>query len=291
MHELPVNSNGAGLLAAFMYYKENEGINSIIMQDNTMRADYTVANMAGLDISIVPSYSNTNMIMDPEQLEDECKHAASTKKSRKSIVLITPIGGYLAPEVIECIKIARKYYFPVVIDAAHSHYTLGEIDFDIAVYSFYATKSIPLGEGGLITTPHNYVKEWINRFLIYDRFDHKLQVGNNFRMDEPKAKVLHYLLNDADVFYSLVVDRAEITKKYKQACDKSKIKYISTPMYNGYKFIILKDIDFGKYNTSLVFDRTLSGSKIEHSCPCTYNTMTEEDIENVCNIIRDNANV
>ena len=48
---------------------------------------------------------------------------------------------------------------------------------DAGVYSFYATKAIPVGEGGIVVTNDAKIGEMIIDFSIYDRFDQKVKNG------------------------------------------------------------------------------------------------------------------
>jgi dTDP-4-amino-4,6-dideoxygalactose transaminase len=41
---------------------------------------------------------------------------------------------------------------------------------DAGVYSFYATKAIPAGEGGIVVTNDNEIGDMVASYSIYDRF-------------------------------------------------------------------------------------------------------------------------
>ena len=71
-------------------------------------------------------------------------------------IMIVHIAG-LPAEMDEIMAIARKHAIPVVEDAAHAFpslyrgRTIGTIS-DITVFSFYATKTLATGDGGMLTT-------------------------------------------------------------------------------------------------------------------------------------------
>jgi len=72
----------------------------------------------------------------------------------------------------EIMDIARRYNIHVVEDAAHALPTfyrgrmIGTIG-DITCFSFYATKTITTGEGGMITTENNEMAERIKRLRLH----------------------------------------------------------------------------------------------------------------------------
>lgn len=73
-----------------------------------------------------------------------------------------------ACDMDEILSIARRYRLHIIEDAAHSFPAsykgrlIGAIG-DITAFSFYATKTITTGEGGMITTEND---EWANRMKI-----------------------------------------------------------------------------------------------------------------------------
>ncbi len=99
--------------------------------------------------------------MDINQIEQKI-----TPKT-KAIVPVHMAG--LPCDMEQIIKIARKYNLKVIEDAAHAlpsmlnNTLIGNHDSDAIVYSFYATKTITTGEGGMIVTRN---KEIANRCRI-----------------------------------------------------------------------------------------------------------------------------
>lgn len=87
---------------------------------------------------------------------DPAKIEAAISTRTKAIVPVHFAG--LACDMDAILSIARRYGLMVVEDAAHSLPTLyrgkmiGTLDSDVTVFSFYATKTITTGEGGMIVT-------------------------------------------------------------------------------------------------------------------------------------------
>lgn len=99
-----------------------------------------------------PVFADVNLDdwnINPEKIEEKI-----TKKTK----VILPVHLHGRPCNMEAImKIAKKYGLKVVEDAAHAAETryhgqkVGSIG-DITVFSFYVTKNIATGEGGMVTT-------------------------------------------------------------------------------------------------------------------------------------------
>lgn len=101
--------------------------------------------------------------VDPESLNirPDLIEAAVTKKT-KAIIPVHIAG--VAADLDPILEIARRHHLAVVEDAAHSFPTrykgrmIGQIG-DFTCFSFYATKTITTGEGGMITTNDDALAE------------------------------------------------------------------------------------------------------------------------------------
>lgn len=145
---IAVNSATAGLHLAL----EAIGISSgdeVITTPYTFTATAEVIRYLGAHPVFVDIDPNTFNI-DPNKIE-----AAITPKT-KAIIPVHFAG--LACEMENILTVARKYQLKVVEDAAHALPTyyrgqlIGSLESDVTVFSFYATKTITTGEGGMIVT-------------------------------------------------------------------------------------------------------------------------------------------
>jgi perosamine synthetase len=104
---------------------------------------------------------------------------------------IMPVHLYgLSAEMDHLREIAAEYDVPIVEDAAQAHgagyhdETAGSMG-DAACFSFYPTKNMTTGEGGMITTNDEDVADAARRFINHGRsqsgYEH-VEVGHNFRM-------------------------------------------------------------------------------------------------------------
>lgn len=145
---IAVNSATAGLHIAL----EAVGIScgdEVITTPYTFTATAEVIRYLGAHPVFVDIDPDT-LNIDPEKIE-----AAITNKTR-AIIPVHFAG--LACDMSEILRIARKHNLKVIEDAAHALPTryqgklIGDLESDAAVFSFYATKTITTGEGGMVVT-------------------------------------------------------------------------------------------------------------------------------------------
>jgi dTDP-4-amino-4,6-dideoxygalactose transaminase len=145
---ITVNSATSGLHLALEAIGVGPG-DEVITTPYTFTATAEVIRYLGGDPVFVDINPETFNI-DPAIIE-----AAITPKT-KAIMPVHFAG--LSCEMDEIIKIARLHGLKVVEDAAHALPTtyqgklIGTLESDVTVYSFYATKTIATGEGGMVVT-------------------------------------------------------------------------------------------------------------------------------------------
>lgn len=145
---IAVNSATAGLHLALEAVGIGPG-DEVITTPYTFTATAEVVRYLGADpvlVDIDPATFN----IDPAKIE-----AAITPRT-KAIIPVHFAGLSCDMELI--LSIARRHKLKVVEDAAHALPStcngnlIGSLDSDATVYSFYATKTIATGEGGMIVT-------------------------------------------------------------------------------------------------------------------------------------------
>ena len=173
-HALAVNSATSGLHLALEAVGVGPG-DVVITTPYTFTATAEVIRYLGADpvlVDIDPKTFNINPELIREAIE---KH-----DNVKAIIPVHFAGQ--ACEMDEILAIAKEHDIKVVEDAAHALPTtykgkiIGSLS-DITVYSFYATKTIATGEGGMVTTENeDYLKRMktmrlhgINRD-VFDRY-------------------------------------------------------------------------------------------------------------------------
>ncbi len=153
-YALAVNSATAGLHLAL----EAAGIgpgDKVVTTPYTFTATAEVIRYLGADpVFIDIDLSTYNM--DPAALS-----RALAENRKIKCILPVHIGGKPAA-MDEILKLKKKYTIPVIEDAAHAFPLslkgkfLGTLG-DAGVYSFYATKTITTGEGGMIVTDNDEI--------------------------------------------------------------------------------------------------------------------------------------
>ena len=127
-----------------------------------------------------------NYCMDPESIE-------KVITNRTKAIIPVHLFGYSA-NMKKIMKIARKYDLYVIEDCAQAHGTeyygkkVGSIG-HIGAFSFFATKNMTTGEGGMITTNDEEVAKkakMIRSHGMIDRDNHII-LGYNYRMTEMEA--------------------------------------------------------------------------------------------------------
>jgi len=152
---LAVNSATAGLHLALEALGVGPG-DEVITTPYTFTATAEVIRHLGADPVFVDIDPRTFNI-DPEKIE-----RAITRRTKT--ILPVHFAG-LACEMDSIIDIASKYGLKIVEDAAHAlpaayrGRMIGALDTDATVYSFYATKTVTTGEGGMIVTRDERVAE------------------------------------------------------------------------------------------------------------------------------------
>lgn len=148
VHAVAMNSATAGLHLALEAIGIKEG-DEVITTTHTFTASAEIVRYFGAEPVFVDIDANTYCI-DPSAIED-----AITSKTRA----IIPVHyGGLACDMNRIQDIAKRHSLAVVEDAAHAFPTryggrvVGTLESDCAIFSFYATKTIATGEGGMLVT-------------------------------------------------------------------------------------------------------------------------------------------
>lgn len=171
VESVAVNSATAGLHLALEAVGIGPG-DEVITTTHTFTATAEVVRYLGADpvfVDIDPNTFNINPILI---------EAAITPKT-KAIIPVHFAG--MACVMDSILFIARKHNLKVIEDAAHALPTtcngklIGTLESDATVYSFYATKTITTGEGGMIVTRSPEIAERCRTMRLHgisrDAFD------------------------------------------------------------------------------------------------------------------------
>ena len=275
-----VNSNGSGLVALLLIYKEYYGRTNVMIQSNTMYGVKTMTKTAGYNLVDFIDCSLETLMPTFEDL----KKAVSNYKGKitQLVILLSDIGGIINPDIEKISKFCKEKNIILLEDAAHSFGSTLNNKFsgtfgDAGVYSYYSTKAIFAGEGGIVVTNDNNLGNLMKDFIAYDRFKRKMEIGFNIRLPELQALMIYSVVKE---YKEIIKNKSKIAKKYTDACNSFKLKYIdqsaSSNQGNYYKFTIISPdkaisdlLPKLKTTTSKVYDYSLGNSKeipLKHLC-------------------------
>jgi dTDP-4-amino-4,6-dideoxygalactose transaminase len=102
--------------------------------------------------------------IDPESFNIDPARIEAAITPRTRAIMPVHFAG-LSSDMEEIIRIAKRHNLRVIEDAAHSFpctyrgTPIGALETDAAIFSFYATKAITTGEGGMIVTRNRSIAE------------------------------------------------------------------------------------------------------------------------------------
>ena len=148
VQSIAVNSATAGLHLALEALGVGAG-DEIITTTYTFTATAEVARYLGANVRFVD--------IDPMTLNISVAEVEKAIGPRTRVIIPVHFAG-LACDMTQLLSIATRRGIAVVEDAAHAFPAthagrlIGTLDSSAAVFSFYATKTLATGEGGMITT-------------------------------------------------------------------------------------------------------------------------------------------
>jgi len=238
-------SSWAGAALAALEFFNVKG-KTVLCPSNTFMATPLVTVRAGANVEFVDCNKN-----------DLC---ISFDDLRKKVELYKPvaiwvvhIGGHIAFQINEIAKFCKANNIILLEDCAHAHGaswngkkpgTWG----DAGVYSFYATKTITTGEGGMLVTKNLELVEFAKKFRNYGKFDYKVQ-GLNFRMSEFTAAIGCI---QVDRLNDIIAWKNEYVQKHLDPKFPNRVKFPEGMISGYYKYIVFDPIE---NSTGKVYDQ------------------------------------
>jgi perosamine synthetase len=154
---------------------------TVLCPSNTFMATPLAALHAGAEVAFVDC-NREDLCMSLADLERK------VQRHKPRAAFLVHIGGHIAFDVDAIAELCRAHGIFLIEDCAHAHGagwngrrpgTWG----DAGVWSFYATKTISTGEGGMLVSRHPDLLEFARGFRNYGKPDHATS-GLNFRMNE-----------------------------------------------------------------------------------------------------------
>ncbi len=185
-HAIAVNSGTAALHLALLAADVASGDEVILPSFTFVSTAETVvwAGAKPVFVDIDPTTYN----IDPEKIEEAI--TADTKA-------IMPVDLYgLSADMKAVEEIAQKHDLTVIEDAAQAHGALyngkppGNFA-DVACWSFYGSKNMTTGEGGMLTTDSDEIAEKVRCMRSHgEKKEYQsVMIGHNYRMPEIEAAI------------------------------------------------------------------------------------------------------
>lgn len=184
-HAVATTNGTTALHTALVAAGIGEG-DTVITTPFSFVATANVIRLAGAE-PVFADIDPSTYALDPEAVE------ARIQERDGDVDAIMPVHLYaLAADMDRFNELSERYDATLIEDAAQAHGAeyngepAGSLG-DVACFSFYATKNITSGEGGMITTDSEEIAEAARQFINHGRagggygYEHA-SLGHNFRM-------------------------------------------------------------------------------------------------------------
>ena len=315
-HAVAVNSGTAALEIILRSLPDISG-KKVLVPTNTFFATAAAVIHAGAQ----PVFVDT----DPETLSVRVEDIESAITEDTAGFIVVHIGGTITGQIDKLRALAERRNIWMVEDAAHAHGSrfngAHSGTFGIAgAFSFYPTKVMTSGEGGMIITNDDRIAEEARIYRDQGKasflINAHVRLGSNWRMSEPHAIIGLRHLSRLD---DMVRDRRRIARIYDRELQSStklrSLKPADGSESNYYKYIAIlnEELDRAELRKRLreQFNVSLSGEVYEtplhkqpvfeslatrslpvsedlcarHICLPIYSGMTEESAMQVVNAV------
>jgi perosamine synthetase len=189
-HAVSVNSCTTALTIALQYYGVKGG--EVLVPSGSFVTDVSAVLFAGAKPVLVD--------MDPESLSFDLEDLARKITDKTKAIIWVHLTGTISPEYRQILDLARNAGLPVIEDAAQAHGSTadgavaGSIG-DVGCFSFYPTKVMTCGTGGLLTTRDEKLKRYAEEMRMFGKDSETGDVknlGNDWFLDEIRACIAYH---------------------------------------------------------------------------------------------------
>lgn len=251
LHAKGVTNGGVGLLA-ILNYVDVKG-HDVIVPSNTFWATAQAVKKAGGDVV----YADCNKEDLCLSYDDMVKRMTPKTKA----IIVVHIGGHLAFEIEKIAAFCKQNDIYLIEDCAHAHGAVlngkmgGSWGF-AASYSFYATKTMPTGEGGMVVSTNREFIDWVGKYRNYGKevvngtVTYQILDGFNYRMNEFTAALGIVQLERLP---HVLAWKRELAVKFDQIFER-RVKFPAGMQSGYYKYIVfdyrLREKTGGVYSMS-----------------------------------------
>jgi len=208
-HAISVNSCTTALEICLQYYGVSGG--EVLVPSGSFVTDISAVTWSGGEAVLVD--------MNPETLAFDLEDLSRKVTSKTKAIIWVHLIGIMSFEYAQIVEFARKHDLALIEDCAHAlgasidGHQAGALG-DAACYSFYPTKMITTGSGGMITTRDSALDRFARELRIFGRNPESGKVGrvgNDWFLDEIRACVGYFQMGELDDFLER---RRAIARRY-----------------------------------------------------------------------------
>ena len=238
-------SGWAGAALTALEYAGVRG-ETVLCPSNTFMAVPLAAQHAGANVEFVDC-NREDLCMSFADLETK------VARHRPRAVILVHIGGHIAFDVERITELCRAEGIFLIEDCAHAHGagwngrrpgTWG----DTGVWSFYATKTVSTGEGGMLVTGDPQLIEFARAFRNYGKPDHAVS-GLNFRLSEFTAALG---LVQTERMEEIVAFKNDAARRWLDPAHPRRVEPPDGMVSGLYKYIVFEEIE---RSTGKVYDQ------------------------------------
>ena len=168
-------------------------------------------------------------------------------------VWVVHIGGHIAFQIKEIAALCKEKNIILLEDCAHAHGALWNGEKagtwgDAGIYSFYATKTVSTGEGGMLVARNKDLVEFAKQYRNYGKFEYKVE-GLNYRISEFAAAIGCVQVDRLD---DIVAMKNEYARKHLDSKFANRVIFPEGMVSGYYKYIVFEPIE---KSTGKVYDQ------------------------------------
>jgi dTDP-4-amino-4,6-dideoxygalactose transaminase len=237
------SSWGGASLAALEFI--NVKGRTVLCPSNTFMATPLSVIKAGGNVEFVDCNKN-DLCMSCDDLKEKIG------QYEPAAVWVVHIGGHIAFEIEEIAQLCKDKGIILLEDCAHAHGALWKGKRagswgDAGVYSFYATKTVSTGEGGMLVTGNKDLVEFAKQYRNYGKFDYNVE-GFNYRMSEFTAALGCIQTDRLD---DIVAWKNQYARKHLDNIYQNRVEFPKGMVSGFYKYIVFDSIE---KSTGKVYD-------------------------------------
>ena len=199
---LAISNAGTGLEAVLRFYVEQLDAKKWVVQSNTFYATGAAVVRAG-GMATIADCDPETFCLSYDYLNAFSPLFDCGVRVFDGVVLVH-IGGSICRDYSKIAAWCSKYSVALVEDAAHALGSTSEEGLmagflgAAAVFSFYPTKAVPAGDGGVIVFRNEGLRGYVERYRNYSKYSVDKNVmydrsmfGTNFRISEWNAAIAY----------------------------------------------------------------------------------------------------